>query len=70
MPRRCTSLVLTVEIIAGTSDEQAAVELQMMATDMGCIVEAMSRETPTRKAVLWRKRHKPSHLSAITSNGG
>lgn len=48
MSQRCSSLVLAVEIIAGTSDEQAAVELQMMATDMGCMVEAMQRETKMR----------------------
>lgn len=40
---RLSSLVLTVEIIAGTSDETAAVELQMLATDLGLMVEAMQR---------------------------
>lgn len=38
-----SSLVLTVEIMAGTHDKQAAIELTMMATDMGCIVEANQR---------------------------
>lgn len=33
------SLVLTVEIVAGTSETQAAIELQMLATDMRTIVE-------------------------------
>ena len=39
MTHRYTSLVLTVEIVAGTSETQAAIELQMLATDMGTIVE-------------------------------
>jgi len=48
MTGRCTSLVLKVEIIAGTSDEQAAIELQMLSTDMGTMVEAQQRETTMR----------------------
>ena len=39
MQHRYTSLVLTVEIVAGTSEEHAAIELQMLATDIGTIVE-------------------------------
>jgi hypothetical protein len=38
-----SSLVITVEIIAGTSDKQAAMELAMLATDMQTIVEASQR---------------------------
>lgn len=45
---RSSSLVLTVEIIAGTSDENAAVELQMLSTDMGVMVEAMQRDVKMR----------------------
>ncbi len=40
---RLSSLVLTVEIMAGTTDEQAAIELQMAATDMGMMIEANQR---------------------------
>lgn len=43
MSDRYTSLVLTVEIMAGTTDKRAAVELAMLATDMGTIVEANRR---------------------------
>lgn len=45
---RLSSLVLTVEIVAGTSDKQAAIELQMLATDMGCLVEAKQRDITMR----------------------
>jgi hypothetical protein len=43
MSERYLSLVLKVEILAGTSDKQAAIELSMLATDMGTIVEASQR---------------------------
>jgi hypothetical protein len=45
---RYTSLVLTVEIVAGTNDKQAAIELSMLATDMGTIVEAKQRNIKMR----------------------
>ncbi len=48
MSDRYLSLVLKVEIVAGTCDKQAAIELSMLATDIGTIVEASQRETTMR----------------------
>ena len=76
MTHRCTSLVLKVEIIAGTSDEQAAVELQMLATDMGTLVEAQQRETTMRAfpgqnwAELSPRLNENDKLEATLSAGG
>jgi hypothetical protein len=39
MKHRCASLVVTVEIVAGTSETDASIDLQMLATDLGTIVE-------------------------------
>ncbi len=43
MTARIGSLVMSVQIMAGTDDSTAAVDLQMLATDMGVIVEAKQR---------------------------
>ncbi len=40
---RLSSLFMTVEIMAGTDDASAALDLTMLATDMGMIVEAKQR---------------------------
>lgn len=48
MTVRYSNIILNVEIVAGTSDTQAAVEMTMLATDVGTIVEAKQRGVTMR----------------------
>ena len=48
MHDRYSSLVLKVDILAGTREKQAAIEMAMLATDMGMIVESSHNGTTMR----------------------